>query len=117
MTIFLLGIGGACGAIARFRLGALFLKHERMFPLGTFIINIIGALLLGIFCGLKLSGNPYILLGDGFCGAFTTFSTFMVESVLLMQEGATKKSIVYIILSVVMGLLCFFAGYVAGGLL
>jgi len=117
MTIFLLSIGGACGAIARFRIGALFLKHEPIFPISTFIINIVGSLLLGIFCGLGLSGNPYILLGDGFCGAFTTFSTFMVESVLLMQEGATKKSIAYIALSVLAGLLCFFAGYVIGGLL
>ena len=117
MNLVLLSFGGALGAMARYKLGILILKHEKhTFPLGTFLINITGALLLGIICGLGLTGNPYLLLGDGFCGAFTTFSTFAVESVWLIQGKAVKKSILFVVLSVSIGLICFFAGYMAGAL-
>lgn len=112
MTIFLIGIGGALGAIARYKLGAFLLrKEEHTFPLGTFLINTIGALLLGIFSGMHLTGNSYYLLGDGFCGAFTTFSTFSLESVQLIRGKATRKAILFVILSVLTGVLCFAAGY------
>lgn len=112
MTFFLIGAGGACGALARYKLGAVIIKHEtHRFPLGTFLINISGAFLLGILCGLQLSGNPYFLLGDGFCGAFTTFSTFTLESVQLIRGKALKKSIVFIGMSVFAGMFCFLAGY------
>jgi fluoride exporter len=114
MNLVLLSFGGALGAMARYKLGAFILKHEKhTFPLGTFLINSLGALLLGIICGLNLSGNPYLLFGDGFCGAFTTFSTFAVESVRLIQGKAVKKSILFIVLSVSVGLVCFFIGYAA----
>ena len=112
MNILLISIGGAFGAIARYKLGIMIMKHEKhTFPLGTFLINITGALLLGILCGLNVSGNFYLLLGDGFCGAFTTFSTFTVESVQLIRGKALKKSLLFIVLSVAVGLICFFAGY------
>ena len=112
MNLVLLSLGGAFGAMARYKLGAIILSHKKhTFPLGTFLINISGALLLGILCGLNLSDNPYLLLGDGFCGAFTTFSTFAVESVRLIQGKAVKKSILFIMLSVSVGLVCFVAGY------
>jgi fluoride exporter len=113
LNLVLLSLGGAMGAMARYKLGAIVLRHEKhTFPLGTFLINITGALLLGIICGLNLCGNPYLLLGDGFCGAFTTFSTFSVESVRLIQGKAVRKSMLFIILSLSVGLGCFFIGYV-----
>nr|WP_319489651.1 fluoride efflux transporter CrcB [uncultured Caproiciproducens sp.] len=116
MDLALLSIGGACGAMARYHLGIAFLKHKNhTFPLSTFIINIAGAFLLGVICGLGVSGNPYLLLGDGFCGAFTTFSTFAVESVQLMRHDAVKESILFIALSAAFGLICFFVGYRMGG--
>jgi CrcB protein len=112
MNILLLSIGGALGAVSRYKLGILMMKHEKhTFPFGTFLINITGALLLGILCGLNISGNYYLLLGDGFCGAFTTFSTFSVESVQLIRGKAWKKSILYIVSSVAAGLICFIVGY------
>jgi fluoride exporter len=114
VNLFLLSIGAALGAMSRYKLGAIVLKHNKHhFPLGTFVINTIGALLLGIFCGFGLSGSPYLLLGDGFCGAFTTFSTFTVECVRLIQGKARKKAVLFIVLSVSAGLVCFFAGYIA----
>ena len=94
MNLALLNIGGACGAIARYNLGIAILKHKNhSFPLGTFIINIVGALLLGIICGLGISENSYLLFGDGFCGAFTTFSTFTVESVQLIRHASLEYSL------------------------
>lgn len=117
MNVILLCIGGACGAMARYRLGTVLLKYSKHgFPFGTFLINVTGALLLGIFSGLSLSGRMYFLLGDGFCGAFTTFSTFSVESVELIKRKEIKKSIVYIVLSLCVGLSCFLAGYSVGKL-
>ncbi len=117
MNLISLCVGGACGAMARYRLGAVLLKYSRHgFPFGTFLINVTGALLLGVFCGLSLSGNVYLLFGDGFCGAFTTFSTFSVEGVELIKRKEIKKSILYIGLSLCVGLLFFFAGYSVGKL-
>lgn len=114
MSILLLAIGGACGAAARHKIGALILEHKKhTFPLGTFLINVSGALILGILCGLKLSGNPYLLLGDGFCGAFTTFSTFSVETVQLIRGRARKKAAAFMLLSTVIGIGLFAAGYKA----
>lgn len=112
MNIFLISVGGALGAMARYKLGILIMKKEKhTFPLGTFLINMSGALLLGILCGLNINGNAYLLLGDGFCGAFTTFSTFTVESVQLIKGRARKKAMLFLMLSVTVGLFCFFAGY------
>ena len=118
MTLFLIGIGGACGAAARYKLGAILLRHEgHTFPFGTFFINIGGALLLGLLSGFHLAGNPYSLLADGFCGAFTTFSTFALESVQLVRGKALCKAALYVGLTVAAGISCFLAGYVAAGVL
>ncbi len=117
MTVLLLALGGACGAIARYKFGAILLRHEpHTFPFGTFLINLFGALLLGLLVGFGVSGNPYLLLGDGFCGAFTTFSTFSVETVQLVHGKARKKAALFVFLSVAAGLACFLAGYGAAGL-
>lgn len=115
MGFLLLGIGGACGAAARYRLGAFLLKRERhTFPLGTFSINTAGTLLLGFVCGLGIDGNLYLLLGDGFCGAFTTFSTFAVENVQFIRDRAAKKAWLFLLASVAAGIGCFLAGYMLG---
>lgn len=112
MNIFLLAIGGSCGAMARHSIGTLILKREKpTFPFGTFFINIIGSLILGIVCGLKLDGNFYLLFGDGFCGAFTTFSTFSLESVRLICGHAHRKAALYLALSAASGVMLFAAGY------
>ena len=117
MTLVLLCIGGAFGAVARYKLGAILLRHEAgTFPFGTFAINTAGALLLGLLCGFGVSGNSYLLFGDGFCGAFTTFSTFAVESVQLIRGKARKKAVLFAVMSVSAGLVCFMIGYGVTGL-
>lgn len=112
MNFLILSVGAALGAVARHKTGELVLKYNRHnFPLGTLLINTAGSLLLGILCGLNLKGNPYLFFGDGFCGAFTTFSTFSVESVRLIRGHARKKALLYTVLSVFAGMLCFFCAY------
>lgn len=116
MNLLLLAFGGGCGAAARYGLGAVISKREnRGFPLGTLLINLLGALLLGIFCGLSLQGNAYALLGDGFCGAFTTFSTFSTENVRLLHGGRKKEAALFLLVSVFCGTMLFAVGSTAAG--
>ncbi len=111
-NILLLSFGAAFGAVTRHWLGVIVLKHNRHnFPLGTLLINTSGAALLGIFCGFGVTGSPYVLLGDGFCGAFTTFSTFAVEGVQLIQGKAKRKALLFVVASIVFGVVGFLSGY------
>ena len=111
MEYLLVGIGGALGSLARFRLGKMISQKARTsFPLGTFIINITGAFFLGIVSTIGLNGNIYILLADGFLGAYTTFSTFMYEGFDLFQGNEKMNAFIYIAGSLVTGLLGFILG-------
>ncbi|CAB3394239.1 fluoride efflux transporter CrcB [Kyrpidia spormannii] len=107
-------IGGVLGTWARFALGNwVARKWMPLFPYGTWIINLTGALFLGWLAGREavgtLSATWYALLGTGFCGAYTTFSTFCYEAFFLWWEGNRKKAVVYVATSLYLGL-------VAGGL-
>lgn len=111
MDLVLVGIGGALGSLARFKLGKVISeKSKTTFPIGTFIINITGAILLGVVSSLDVSNNMYLLLGDGFLGAYTTFSTFMYEGVNLFQENEKMNAFAYVLGSLLLGLI----GYVSG---
>lgn len=111
MSYLMLAAGGAAGALARHRLGTWILtRGKHHFPVGTLLVNLVGALLLGILCGIKVEGNYYLLLGDGFCGAFTTYSTFMVESTQLIRDKAKGKSLLFLTVSVTGGILFFWFG-------
>ncbi len=110
-NFLLVGAGGAAGSMARYGISFIFSRiTSTTFPLATFTINIIGSLLIGILFGLSarnqwLQAGGMLLLASGFCGGFTTFSTFALENVGLMQKGQSIISILYIGLSVVIGLL------------
>ncbi len=94
LTIFVgLFIAGSVGAPARYLLdGFVQDRTEGAFPWGTFVINVSGSLLLGLITGAALyhafPSTPKIWLGTGFCGAYTTFSTFTFETIRLLEEGA-----------------------------
>lgn len=88
---------GALGAPVRYLVdGFVGDRTEGAFPWGTFFINATGSLLLGILTGLSLyhafPKTPKVVLGTGFCGAYTTFSTFTFETVRLVEEGAVDEA-------------------------
>lgn len=111
MEYLLLGIGGALGSITRYQLGKIITeKSSTSYPIGTFIINITGAVLLGILSSVNVNKNVYILLGDGFLGAYTTFSTFMYEGFNLFQENEKMNAFIYILSTLILGII----GYTIG---
>ena len=104
------GIGGAFGAVCRYLLGLLPLRSGTGFPATTLGINIFGAFIIGLLMALVEKDahlNPYLLmiLKVGFCGGFTTFSTFSMEAFTLMREGKVLTSLIYMLLSVFLCLL------------
>lgn len=104
------GIGGIFGAISRFLLGKWITgKTSAVFPFGTWIINISGSFVLGLLVVLHVSDViPYwswLLFGTGFLGAYTTFSTFGYETIQMLQKKDTRRAVIYVSSSVVLGIL------------
>jgi CrcB protein len=115
--IALLGVAGAgaLGAVARFVVDRQVMAgSRRTFPLGTFVINATGSFVLGLLAGLYayqgMSDLPKTIAGVGFCGAFTTFSTFCFETVRLVEEGSGRTAALNVGASLVVGLLAAGAG-------
>ena len=110
-SVFFVGLGGAAGSIARYGVSLVVNKFwTTPFPLATFLINILGAFIIGILFGLSsrnqwLQGGGMLILATGFCGGFTTFSTFALENVSLIQKQNSATAILYTALSVIIGLL------------
>lgn len=107
-SLLAVGSGGFLGACARYLLGLLPISNH--FPIATLITNFLGAVLIGIITGAVLQENitsPYLILflKTGICGGFTTFSTFSLESLTLLEQGNWKKAFFYILLSLI---LCLF---------
>lgn len=115
-TIFAgLLIAGAVGAPARYLLdGVVQDRAEGAFPWGTFVINITGSLLLGLITGAAVyhafPSTPKIWLGSGFCGAYTTFSTFTFETIRLLEEGAVADAFLNAVASLLTGTAAAAAG-------
>ncbi len=107
-TILLVGIGGAIGSIFRYLsswIAAKFLQSS--FPLSTLLINVFGSLLIGVFIGLLSKYYPEnhplkFLLIVGFCGGFTTFSSFALENYNLFQNNQQLTAYLYIIASIIL---------------
>lgn len=111
--VTLLALGGGAGANARYWLGKLVARWQGdiEFPWATFAINVTGSTILGLVAAAYLNHpdparrNWYLLLGTGFCGGFTTFSTFSYETLKLMQDGKAWVAVAYVVGSVAAGLL------------
>jgi fluoride exporter len=115
LNLILVGVGGIFGGLCRFQLGKIVSeKSKTTFPIGTFIINITGALLLGLLTAMNLGNSIYLLLGDGFLGAFTTFSTFMYEGFNLFRDNKTLNAFVYITSTLILGIIGYVFGYAIG---
>lgn len=117
--IVLVGIGSGIGGICRYLVALLMGQaHGSGFPWGTFAANVVGCLLIGILWGVT-SRSPHIssafslFLMVGFCGGFTTFSTFSKEGLAMLQSSHYSLFALYALGSVVLGLLAVALGYLA----
>lgn len=114
--ILLVGAGGAIGSIARFLSQQMIARYyPSSFPWGTLIVNIVGCFIIGIVYafgekGNLLSPDMRLLLATGFCGGFTTFSTFAYENISMMREGELLYTFMYIAASIIVGFLAAYIG-------
>jgi len=120
--MFYVGLGGIFGAITRFLLGKwISSKASSTFPFGTWIINITGSLLLGFLFVLRLgnglSEDLWLLVGTGFIGAYTTFSTFGYETIQMIQKKEHKNVFLYVSVSVVLGIVFAWIGGLIGSIM
>ncbi|MCV6587658.1 MAG: fluoride efflux transporter CrcB [Marinobacterium sp.] len=115
MYLIAIAIGGAAGALGRYWLSGLLNNATDKLPYGTLACNVIGSFLMGVFFVLilekaRLSPELRPLLMVGFMGAFTTFSTFSLETVVMLQEGHMMSAAIYIILGVFLCIAALSAG-------
>lgn len=113
--VLLVFIGGGFGSVARYLIGKFLNPSEGGIPWGTFIANVLGSLLIGIILGLAaknetLTQSQTLLLATGFCGGFTTFSTFAHENYSFLKSGDFTSFALYTIISFAIGFLAVFGG-------
>lgn len=105
------GALGGVGAIARFLLdGAVAGRLGRGFPYGTLVVNLVGSFALGLLVGLAIDGDAYRMAATGLIGAFTTFSTWALESHRLGEDGRLRIGALNFAVSLVLGVLLAWAG-------
>ncbi|MBR6903137.1 MAG: fluoride efflux transporter CrcB [Clostridia bacterium] len=114
-NVLFVGAGSFIGGALRYIVSYL-LKYSGGFPWATFIVNLVGCLIIGLLWGVfsktpNVSQNLVLFLSVGFCGGFTTFSTFSKESLMMNQAGNYGILSLYIISSVVLGIVLVAAGY------
>ena len=116
-SFLLVGAGGALGAMSRYGVGMLVGRLWPMsFPLATLLINVIGSLAMGIFVGLMARLLPAwqeearLFVAVGILGGFTTFSSFSLDAIVLLERGALWQAVAYVLLSVVLCLIGLYLG-------
>jgi len=115
MIYLLIALGGAAGSLLRYSLGGAVQRlSESGFPVGTMFVNVSGCFLIGVllrqFLNMQLSHDLRALLIVGFCGGFTTFSTFSAETITLIDGGEYGRAAAYVALRVGLCLLATLAG-------
>jgi len=117
-TLLLVGTGGFLGSVSRF-LASRFMQYNfpSAFPFGTFFVNVTGCFLIGLIYGLSeksalITTEWKLFLAVGFCGGFTTFSTFSTENLGLLRDGDFFHFLLYTGLSVVLGITATFIGVI-----
>jgi len=115
VSLALVMLGAAIGAPSRWALDRFVqARHDSVFPWGTFTINVLGSLLLGVILGARVPADVALLLGTGFCGGFTTFSTFGFETVRLAQEGSRAEALLNVGASLAAGMVAAVTGWYLG---
>jgi len=117
-NILIVFLGGGVGSVCRYLISVLMLRHNILVNLyfATFLANILGCLLIGLLVGwankiIDVRQEWILLLTTGFCGGFTTFSTFSLENSALLKEGNFILFFTYIFLSISLGILAVFLGF------
>ena len=112
MTVLLIALGAALGAPLRYLTDrAVQARHDSPFPWGTLTVNVVGSLLLGAVAAVPAAPAVTALVGTGFCGALTTWSTLSYETLRLTREGARFHAVANALASVVAGLGAASLGY------
>ena len=117
LRFFIIGLGGAIGAILRYVMGGLDYRFSNgVFPVSTLVVNVTGSLVIGFLWGafdrFEFSPNMRLFIFIGILGGYTTFSTFSLETFNLMRDGEYKIAIINAALSVVLSVGAVFAGYI-----
>ena len=115
-NILLVGLGSFVGGVLRYLISLLLRPSMGGFPWGTFVVNIVGCLLIGALWGAmgrwpNFSSRISLLIGMGFCGGFTTFSTFSKEGLALLQAGSYGLFAAYVFGSIAVGILAVTLGF------
>ena len=115
-SFLLVFFGGGLGSSLRYLVTIAMNQYSKVLPFGTFTVNILGCLLIGLILGYAhkentITSNQTLLLATGFCGGFTTFSAFANENLELIKNGEIFNFSVYTIGSVLIGILAVFIGY------
>lgn len=115
LPVLLVALGGALGAVARFLVAEFFLRRVGAgFPWGTLFINVTGCVVIALFFAISgtqaLNPNYRYLIPIGFVGAYTTFSTFSLETQRLLERGAFGAAAAYVLASNALGLLAIYGG-------
>jgi CrcB protein len=121
-AVVLVLAGGAVGALLRYLTDLVVRsRHAGAFPWGTFVVNVAGSLVLGVTAGAveAADGPAWVLtvVGTGFCGALTTYSTFAFETVRLLEKGLPWAALLNVGASFAVGLAVFFGGWELGAAL
>lgn len=115
--ILYVGLGGGIGSILRYGISVMIMKSfDDWFPLPTFIANMTGSVIIGVLLSLAesqkwIGGDLRLFLMVGFCGGFTTFSTFAAENLKLITEGNITSAVIYMFISLIVVLFSVFGGY------
>ena len=120
LNCLVVALGGGIGACLRYLIGLLPLKEPFTFPVKTLFINILGCFVIGLIAAIaakttSLSPRTVLFIKTGLCGGFTTFSTFALETETLLKTGHIGLAVLYVALSVVVGVGLAFAGQLVVG--
>jgi len=115
-ALLIVGAGSFVGGMLRYGISKwVQIKLLTTYPFGTFTVNIVGCLIIGLVMGMSerynISSEWRLLLVTGFCGGFTTFSAFSIETMALLRDAQYLPAFLYIAGSVIIGVLAAFAGY------
>ena len=117
LDVLLVAVGGAAGSVTRYLVErAAAQRIAAPFPYGILLANVVGSFILGVLLG-SVTGAWLVLLGVGYCGALTTYSTFAHDTMRLASGGRTPVAVTNVAVSVVAGLLAVSAGLAVGALL